>query len=132
MNENKICFNIEQYRDKTLNKYINAERTNKYAGSKLKKMGTLYAKRIVEQAMVDGIIFNWPCKLKFDWYLADGRIDPDNWDFIKKFIFDGMQKANVRGVPFLGNDNIKHIKGYDHDFYIDKDNPRLEIYELEK
>lgn len=34
--------------------------------------------------MVDGIIFNWPCKLKFDWYLADGRIDPDNWDFIKK------------------------------------------------
>lgn len=59
MNNNKIYFNIEQYRDKTLNKYINAERTNKYAGSKLKKMGTLYAKRIVEQAMVDGIMFDW-------------------------------------------------------------------------
>lgn len=130
--KNKICFNVEQYRDKTLHKYIHAERTNRYAGARLKKIGTLYAKKIVEQAMVDGIIFNWPCKLKFDWYLADGRIDPDNWDFIKKFIFDGMQKANVRGVKFLENDNIKHIKGYDHDFYIDKDNPRLEIYELEK
>lgn len=58
MNNNKIYFNIEQYRDKTLNKYINAERTNRYAGSGLKKKGTLYAKRIVEQAMVDGIIFN--------------------------------------------------------------------------
>ena len=84
MNNNKIYFNIEQYRDKTLNKYINAERTNRYAGSGLKKKGTLYAKRIVEQAMVDGIIFNWPCKLKFDWYLADGRIDPDNWGFHKE------------------------------------------------
>lgn len=131
MNENKICFNIEQYRDKTLNKYINAEITNKYAGSKLKKMGTLYAKRIVEQAMVDGIMFDWPCKLKFDWYLPNGRIDPDNWDFTKKFIFDGMQKAKVQGVVFLGNDSVKNIRGYDHDFYIDKENPRLEIYEME-
>jgi len=128
--KNKIYFNIEQYRNKTLNKYINAERASRYAGSKLKKQGTLYAKAIVEQAMVDGVVFDWPCKLKFDWYLADGRIDPDNWDFIKKFIFDGMQKARVRGVTFLEIDNVKNIKGYDHDFYVDKENPRLEIYEV--
>ncbi|WP_432707545.1 hypothetical protein [Leuconostoc suionicum] len=97
----------------------------------MKKLGTLYAKQVVEQAMVDGIMFDWPCKLKFDWYLADRRIDSDNWDFIKKFIFDGMQKAKVRGVVFLGNDSVKNIRGYDHDFYIDKENPRLEIYEME-
>ena len=80
--------------------------------------------------MVDNIAFEWPCKLKLDQYLPDGRIDPDNWAFLKKFIFDGMQTAKVRGNIFLQNDNIKHIKGFDEDFYIDTSNPRLEIYEL--
>ena len=76
-------------------------------------------------------MFTWPAKLKFDWYLPDRRIDPDNWTFTQKFIFDGMLTAKLHGKTFLENDNVKNIGGFDHDFYLDKANPRLEIYEME-
>lgn len=127
---NKVILDLTFLKQVTLNKYIDAERKNRYAGARLKRLATTYTRNVFLQAMVDNIAFKWPCKLKLDWYLPDGRIDPDNWAFLKKFIFDGMQTAKVRGNIFLQNDNIKHIKGFDEDFYIDKSNPRLEIYEL--
>jgi len=42
-----------------------------------------------------------------------------------------MQTAKLRGKAFLENDNVKNVGGFDHDFYLDKLNPRLEIYEME-
>ncbi|ADG39923.1 MULTISPECIES: dTDP-glucose pyrophosphorylase [Leuconostoc] len=127
----KVTLGLTVLKPLTLNKYIEAERKNKFIAAKLKKQGTLYARSIFLQAMVDGVAFNWPCKLKFDWYLPDKRIDPDNWAFTQKFIFDGMQKAITHRRPFLDNDNFKNINGFDHDFYIDKAEPRVEIYEIE-
>jgi len=138
----KHCGLCDEYMDKvildpnilrqfTLNKYIEAERKNRFIAAKLKKTATAYARNVFLQAITDNVSFSWPTKLKFDWHLPDRRIDPDNWTFTQKFIFDGMQKAQIGKRVFLDNDNVKNIKGFDHDFYVDKVNPRLEIYEME-
>lgn len=128
---NKVTLDLTHLKPLTLNKYIEAERKNKYSAAKLKRIGTAYTRGVFLQAMVDDVLFTWPTKVKFDWYLEDRRIDPDNWAFTQKFIFDGMQTAKLRGKAFLENDNVKNVGGFDHDFYLDKLNPRLEIYEME-
>ncbi len=128
---NKVTLDLTHLKPLTLNKYIEAERKSKYIAAKLKRIGTAYARGVFLQAMVDDMLFTWPTKVKFDWYLEDRRIDPDNWAFTQKFIFDGMQTAKLRGKAFLENDNVKNVGGFDHDFYLDKLNPRLEIYEME-
>lgn len=96
-----ISFDLDVLKAGTLNKYINLERTNKYLASKLKKQLTYYCRSVVLKAIEDGVEFEWPCKLEFTWYLPDKRIDPDNWEFTQKFIFDGMQKADINGYVFL-------------------------------
>lgn len=128
---NKVTLDLTHLKPLTLNKYIEAERKSKYIAAKLKRIGTAYARGVFLQAMVDDVSFTWPTKVKFDWYLEDRRIDPDNWAFTQKFIFDGMQTAKLHGKAFLENDNVKNVGGFDHDFYLDKSNPRLEIYEME-
>ncbi|CAK1228767.1 Holliday junction resolvase RusA (prophage-encoded endonuclease) (RusA) [Fructobacillus tropaeoli] len=122
-----IEFDLNVLKSYTLNKYIQAERQNRYIGSKMKKQATNYCQLVVQQAMVDGVRFEWPCKLEIKWYLPDQRIDPDNWSFTKKFIFDGMQKANISSEMFLPNDSYKFVKGYDETFEVDKLHPRVEI-----
>lgn len=128
---NKVTLDLTHLKPLTLNKYIEAERKSKYIAAKLKRVGTAYTRGVFLQAMVDDVLFTWPTKVKFDWYLEDRRIDPDNWAFTQKFIFDGMQTAKLQGKAFLENDNVKNVGGFDHDFYLDKLNPRLEIYEME-
>lgn len=125
----KIVLDLRILTDYTLNEYIKAERTSRFAASDIKKKATTYCRNIVATSMIKGVKFDWPVKLKFDWYLPNKRKDPDNWSFLKKFIFDGMQKAILHGTPFLDNDNFANVhNGYDEDFYIDKEWPRLEIY----
>ena len=127
----KVILDPNILRKYTLNKYIEAERKNRYIAADLKRKATAYARNVFLQAITDNVSFSWPTKLKFEWHLPDRRIDPDNWAFTQKFIFDGMQKAQIGRRVFLDNDNVKNIKGFDHDFYLDKENPRLEIYEME-
>ncbi|CAK1224313.1 Holliday junction resolvase RusA (prophage-encoded endonuclease) (RusA) [Fructobacillus evanidus] len=122
-----IEFNLNVLKSYTLNKYIRAERQNRYIGSKMKKQATNYCQLVVQQAMVDGVRFEWPCMLELRWYVPDKRTDSDNWAFMKKFILDGMQKANVRGKTFLPNDSLNYVTGFHESFEIDKNNPRVEI-----
>lgn len=106
---NKIIFNLENLKGGTLNKYINAERRNKFIASKLKKELTEYAQTETSKARNKGVKFNYPCKLVFKWHLPNKRIDLDNWAFIKKFILDGMQKS----ANFMENDNLNYIQGFE-------------------
>lgn len=128
----KLIYDLKFLKNYTLNEYIKAERSSRYIASTMKKNATAYCRNIVLKEMIEnGLVFDWPVKLKFVWYLENKRVDPDNWSFLKKFIFDGMQKSMVRGVPFLDNDNYANIHlGYDEEFHVDKSNPRLEIYPM--
>ncbi|WP_338346245.1 dTDP-glucose pyrophosphorylase, partial [Fructobacillus cardui] len=87
-----IEFDLNVLKSFTLNKYIQAERQNRYIGSKMKKQATNYCQLVVQQAMVNGERFEWPCMLELRWYVPNKRTDSDNWAFMKKFILDGMQK----------------------------------------
>lgn len=105
-----------------LNTYVNAERSNKYAGAKIKENNTnvctLYAKRlptITEQV-----------EINITWYCESQKKDPDNISFGKKFLIDGLVKAGV-----LKNDGWKQIKGFTDKFVLDRNNPRIEVEIME-
>lgn len=100
------------YKDVTLNKYISAERSNRFAAASLKRQATDNCALWVKKAMNDGLDWQWPADLWFHWHVPNNRIDPDNIAFQKKFILDGMQAAKM-----LPNDDMKHIRRF-HDAFM--------------
>ena len=105
------------HRFTSLNKYINAERRNRYMAAKIKKDET----NIAYLSLLNKPYITTPCKLKFTWYIKDKRTDADNICFAKKYIIDGMIKAGL-----IENDSLKYIIGFQDEFIIDK-NERVEI-----
>lgn len=109
----------------TLNEHDNANRANRYGGASMKKKATNLCATYVKKAMNEGFEFGeMPVKLSFDWYCNSRRVDPDNRAFSRKYIFDGMQKASL-----IKNDNWKFTTHWTDTFLVDKDNPRVEVYE---
>lgn len=98
------------YKFTTLNDYINAERTNKYIASKIKKEETEVARlHFLGKKKITHKI-----NLTFIWHLLNKKKDPDNVAFAKKFILDGMVKAGI-----LENDNLKWIASLKDEFEVD-------------
>lgn len=106
----------------SLNEYVNAERSNRFAGANIKSRET----KIAEQECQNYKWLKFPCKMIFTWHLSNKRIDLDNTSFARKFILDGMVKAGV--IP---DDNLKHIQGFEDkvEFGI-KDYVEIEFKEL--
>ncbi len=111
----------------TLNQYVACERGNRFGGAKVKKQATALAAQYTKLAVRNGVHFDWGKPLRFDWYWYDRRTDPDNISFQHKFVFDGMMAAG-----FLTNDNWDNIVELHDRFFIDKANPRVEVYELDE
>lgn len=109
----------------SLNEYVTAERSNRFAASAMKKRFTHICSVYTRAAINEGVTFDWPCELKFVWYMPSRRKDPDNVAFAKKFVLDGFQQCG-----FLENDNIKHITALHDEFRIDKADPRVEIEQI--
>jgi len=63
-----------------------------------------------------------PVWITYHWYCKDKRKDKSNIAFAKKFIEDGLVNAGV-----LKNDGWNDIEGFNDRFYIDKQNPRVEV-----
>lgn len=108
----------------SLNTAVNANRTNRYKGAKMKKENTHKCYLYTKKAMNDGVSFTFPCKLKFTWIVPNKRKDPDNIASAKKYILDGMQKAG-----FMKNDNLNYIIGLEDVFIVDKDRTSVVIIE---
>ena len=107
----------------TANEYIEAERSNRYAGAEIKKCETYRAKlagRDVKQVQY------YPVDLYFTWYRRDRKRDPDNCAFSIKFILDGLVKAGV-----LKADGWNQIRSIHHEFVVDKNNLGVEIRIME-
>jgi Holliday junction resolvase RusA-like endonuclease len=102
-----------------LNRYINVERMNKYAGASIKKKET---RNVVYQTKDLEPIEKYPIHITMTWYCKNRRKDPDNIAFAKKFILDGLYHAGI-----IENDGWKYIHGFTDVFKIDKINPRVEI-----
>ena len=108
-----------------LNELIEAERSNRQAGAKLKKQCeavVLHAARSLGKWRADG-----PVYMVYRWYEKDRRRDKDNvCAFGRKVIQDALVKGK-----YLHNDGWKDIAGFEDVFEVDAKEPRIvvEIYE---
>jgi len=99
----------------TLNKYIKAERSNKYIAAKMKKEAT---EIVSAEALKQKIKPFKSAQFIFIWHRKDKRSDKDNITFMQKYIFDGLVKAGV-----MENDGWEQIKGsINHYFDMDNEN----------
>lgn len=102
-----------------LNDYVKANRSNLYKGNQMSrdahylcKLGMIkLAGKRLEHGFID-----------FRWYEKNKRRDKDNISAAKKFILDAMQEMGI-----FENDGWKQIDGFSDRFFVDKDNPRIEV-----
>ncbi len=65
----------------------------------------------------------YPIKIKFIWNCKNRMKDPDNICSAKKFCIDALKEAQI-----IIDDSFKYIAGFTDEFYIDKNNPRIEVF----
>lgn len=105
----------------SLNEYINAERTNRYKAAKLKRdlqelIGAEIRAANLKQVKV-------PVKLVYRFYEANRRRDKDNIAApAHKFVQDSLVKEGI-----LEDDGWDYVEGFEDKFYLDKENPRIEV-----
>ena len=90
-----------------LNDYINAERTNRYKGAKVKGRNQ---ERAFQEACIQlgDVQIKRPVKMIYRWYEKDQRRDLDNISsFGRKVIQDALVEAEI-----LPDDGWKYIKGF--------------------
>jgi len=105
-----------------LNDYTRACRENRYKGNNLKhdnqKICEVCIKQQLRKVRIDS-----PVKLHFAWYEKDKKRDLDNVSsFGRKVIQDALVVCGV-----LKDDGWNCITGFTDLFYIDKNNPRIEV-----
>ena len=105
-----------------LNDYTAACRTNPYEGAKMKSNNETRAVQAI-LSQFRRLRINCPVYIKYRWYEPNRRRDLDNISsFGRKVIQDALVKAKV-----LKNDGWKEITGFQDNFFVDKDNPRIEV-----
>lgn len=95
----------------TLNEYIEAERSNKYAAAQMKKKNTKICQ--IAAMQIKGKID--PLKqydVEITWCVTNNRQDPDNVYSGVKYILDGLVKAKV-----IKNDGRKNIRFISHKIF---------------
>lgn len=74
-----------------------------------------------------GLHINRPIKLHYKFYEPNKKRDMDNvWAFASKCTQDSLVVAGV-----LDNDGWEQITGISAEFFVDKDNPRIEVFLIE-
>ena len=84
-----------------------------------------YQRKVVSavRSQLRGIHIDKPVKIYYTFFFFFRKRDLDNISaFAHKVIQDGLVQCGL-----LANDGWKNIVGYSDDFYVDKDNPRIEI-----
>lgn len=110
-----------------LNDYIRAERASKYKGAQMKADNETLVILAIRHCL-RGIEIRKPVHMHYCWYEKNNRRDLDNISsFGRKVIQDALVKEGV-----LQNDGWKNITGFNDGFYIDKDNPRIEVEIMEE
>lgn len=66
--------------------------------------------------------FKKPVTVTITWITKDAKKDPDNVTAGQKFVFDGLTAAKV-----IQNDTRQFIRQINHNFGIDRKNPRVEV-----
>ena len=112
-----------------LNDYLHGERIAIRKNGKFTTKGNAmkqeYQRKVVSavRSQLRGIHIDKPVKIYYTFYEKNRKRDLDNISaFAHKVIQDGLVQCGL-----LANDGWKNIVGYSDDFYVDKDNPRIEV-----
>lgn len=104
-----------------LNEYTKANRSNRYSGNQMKVENenhiTIFVRNQLREERFERVA------IRFNWYEPNKRRDPDNIAFAKKFILDVLVREGV-----LKNDTQKYIEHFEDYFYIDVNDPRVEVW----
>lgn len=104
-----------------LNTYINAERSNRFIASKIKREETEYVAFCAKVSLLEPT--DRPVYMLYKWFCKNKRKDKSNIAFARKFIEDGLVEAGI-----LKNDGWNDIEGFQDKFFIDADRPRVEVF----
>lgn len=105
-----------------LNDYIGAERANRYQGASMKADNERYVSVFIRKCL-KGITVEGAVRMHYRWYEENRKRDPDNISsFGRKVIQDALVREGI-----LKNDGWKNITGFDDQFFIDRNNPRIEV-----
>ena len=104
-----------------LNDYVKVCRGNRYAGAKMKKDVESFIVLHIMRQLPD-VHFDGTVKIAFRWFEPNKKRDLDNICFAKKFIQDALVKAGT-----IKTDSWKGVAGFTDDFFIDRQNPRIEV-----
>lgn len=108
----------------SLNEYINACRSNRYKGARLKRD----IEDIIMVYLHDVPVYDHPVRIHFHWIEDNKRRDLDNICFAKKFILDALVKAGK-----LTDDNRKIVTAFIDTFEYGKEaKVILEIEEVKE
>lgn len=100
----------------SLNEYINAERTNRYAAAGIKKKNQRDIEVFLRSAVNRGELHHHDCaSLTMTWTVPNKRRDLDNIAFATKFIQDALVEIGV-----FDDDNLDHITQLHHYAVIEK------------
>lgn len=103
-----------------LNTYIDLERANRHAATSLKADWTRgLAWQFRAMALTPR---EEPVRVRCVWYTPNRRKDPDNVAWAKKLILDALVVAGV-----LLNDGRRNVAGFQDDFGVDAEHPRVEV-----
>ena len=103
-----------------LNDYIDACRTNRYKGAELKSREQNYCMWHIMAQLPKEI--KSPVRIMFRWGEPNMKRDLDNICFAKKYILDALVQSGR-----LKNDGWRDVQGFVDDFFVDKENPRIEV-----
>lgn len=103
----------------TMNEIISASKTHYGKYSQMKKK---YTRKCGEVFLQIRGKLQGKHDYTIKWYRPDRRTDKDNVQAGIKFIFDGLVETGK--IP---NDGWNEIGKITHEFYVDKDNPRVEV-----
>lgn len=105
-----------------MNEYTNAQRTNRYKGAKLKADAQSTVESEI-QRQLKGVKLNPPIMILYRFYEKDKRRDLDNISgMAHKVIQDAMVTQGL-----IADDGWDYISGFSDEFWIDRNNPRIEI-----
>ena len=123
--EYKFVIKGEFYGENTfpdLNNYLSSCGRHYQVGAKMKRDYMLIASNAIRKALprvkISGRVY-----IHYRYYEKTKRRDPSNVSsFAVKVIEDALQQCGV-----ITNDGWANIAGYSQDFFLDKNNPRIEV-----
>lgn len=104
-----------------LNEYTKACRTNRFVGAKMKTDNENLISHFIMQ-QIPNVKFEGAVEFNFRWYEKNKRRDLDNICMAKKWVLDALVSNGI-----IQTDNWQGVKGFTDSFFIDRENPRVEV-----